>query len=182
MVYTSRIFLSFYLNVTNQLEKRLAIIIAGLGLNALLAYVLIINGYAIKGVAFACTFSFFFISFMIIVISFKQIYGNIKQALSFLSKICFISAILAGIIMAFNKLHAFNYTSLPSIYSQLLWGTADFIVKGLLFLLVCVGIYFFFFKQYKLYEELKPIISYVWYPFTNRLKMGKKVVYEGNYD
>ncbi len=170
MVYTSRVFLSFHLNVTNQLEKRLAIIIAGLGLNALLAYVLIINGYGIKGVAFACSFSFLFISFMIIIISFKQIYGNIKQALSFLFKICFISAILTGIIFAFNKFNAFNYTSLSSIYSQLLWGTADFIVKGLLFLLVCVGIYFFFFKQYQLYKELKPIISYVWHSFAARLE------------
>jgi len=182
MVYTSRIFLSFYLNITNQLEKRLAIIVAGLGLNALLAYVLIINGYALKGVAFACTFSFLFISFMIIVISFKQIYGNIKQSLSFLSKICFISAILAGIMIAFSKLNAFNYTSLSSIYSQLIWGTADLVVKGLLYSIVCVGIYFFFFKQYKIHKELKPIISYAWYSFTNRLKIGKKVVYEGEYD
>ncbi len=182
MVYTSRIFLSFYLNVTNQLEKRLAIIIAGLGLNVLLAYVLIINGYGIKGVAFACSFSFLLISVLIIGISFKQIYGNIKQALSFLSKICFISAILLGIMIAFSKLYAFNYTYLSSIHTKLIWGTADLIVKGFIFSLVCVGIYFLFFKQYKLYKELKPIISYVWYSFTNRLKIGKKVVYEGEYE
>jgi len=62
------------------------------------------------------------------------------------------------------------------------WGTADFIVKGLLFSIVCVGIYFFFFKQYQLHKELKPIISYVWYSFTNRLKMDKKTVYEGKYE
>ncbi len=146
------------------------IITTGMGLNILLDYFLILNGYGIKGVAFACSFSFLFISTMIISVSLKQIYGSIKHALSFLFKICFISAILTGIIFAFNKFNAFNYTSLSSIYSQLLWGTADFIVKGLLFLLVCVGIYFFFFKQYKIHKELKPIISYVWHSFAARLE------------
>jgi O-antigen/teichoic acid export membrane protein len=182
MIYTSRVFLSFYLNVTNQLKKRLAIIIAGLGLNVLLAYVLIINGYGIKGVAFACSFSFLFISVLIIGISFKQIYGTLKSAFSIIFKICSISAILMGIISAFSRWEVIKYTSQLSIYSKVLWGMADLIVKGFIFSLVCVGIYFLFFKQYKLYKELKPIVSYVWYSFTNRLKTDKKIVYEGKYE
>jgi O-antigen/teichoic acid export membrane protein len=180
MVYTSRIFLSFYLNVTNQLQKRLVIIMIGLGLNALLAYVLIINGYGIRGVAFACSFSFIFISGSIIIVSFKQIYGTIKSASSFLIKIFSISAILTGIMIAFYKWNVFDYDYLTVIYSRVLWGTADLTVKGLLFSIVCVGIYFLFFKKYQLYKELKPIISYVWLSFTNRLKRDQKTAYEGN--
>ena len=180
MVYTSRIFLSFYLNVTNQLQKRLVIIMIGLGLNALLAYVLIINGYGIRGVAFACSFSFIFISSSIIIVSFKQIYGTIKSASSFLIKISSISAILTGIMIAFYKWNVFDYDYLTVIYSRVLWGTADLTVKGLLFSIVCVGIYFLFFKKYQLYKELKPIISYVWLSFTNRLKRDQKTAYEGN--
>ncbi len=180
IVYTSRIFPSIYLNITNQLEKRLLIITIGLGINILLDYLFIINGYGIIGVAFACSFSLLWISIMIIILSFKQIYGNIKHALYFLIKICLISTILTGIIIACNKLYAFNYMYFDSIYSKLLWGIADLIVKALLFSIVCVGIYFFFFKEYQLKKELKPIISYVWYSFTNRLKIGKKAVYEEN--
>jgi O-antigen/teichoic acid export membrane protein len=161
MVYTSRVFLSFYLNVTNQLEKRLIIIMTGLGLNALLDYILIAKGYGLKGVAFACSLSFLFISIMIIGVSFKQIYGDIKHALSFIFKICFISAILIGIIFVSENLNAFNYAHLGSTIPKLLLGIADFMVKGVIFSLSCIGIYLLFFKNYRLYEELKPIISYV---------------------
>lgn len=171
MIYTSRIFPSYYLNVTDQLNKRLIIIITGMGINIVLDYLLIINGYGIRGVAFACSFSFLFISVMIIGISFKQIYGEIRYAISFLFKICLISAILTGIIVAFNKLNVFNYTYLSSIYTKLLWGTADFLIKGLIFALICVGIYFLFFKQYQLNKELKPIMFYVWHSLANKLKI-----------
>jgi O-antigen/teichoic acid export membrane protein len=182
MIYTSRIFLSFYLNVTNQLNKRLVIILSGLGLNALLDYFLIVKGYGIKGVAFACSLSFLLISVLIMGISFKQIYGTLKSAFSIIFKICSISAILMGIISAFSRWEVIEYTSQLSIYSKVLWGMADLMLKGLIFSGICIGIYFLFFKQYKLYKELKPIISYVWYSFTNRLKMGKKVLYEGEYE
>ncbi len=182
MIYTSRIFLSYYLNITNQLSKRLVIILSALGLNALLDYFLIIKGYGIKGVAFACSFSFLLISVLIIGISFKQIYGTLKSAFSIIFKICSITAILMGIISAFSRWEIINYTSQLSIYSKVLWGTADLIVKGFIFSLVCVGIYFLFFKQYQLYKELKPIVSYVWHSFTNRLKVDKKIVYEGKYE
>ena len=182
MIYTSRLFLSFYLNVTNQLSKRLVIILSGLGLNALLDYFLIVKGYGLKGVAFACSFSFLLISVLIIGISFKQIYGTLKSAFSIIFKICSISAILMGIISAFSRWEIIEYTSQLSIYSKVLWGIADLTVKGFIFSLVCVGIYFLFFRKYKLYKELKPIISYAWYSFINRLKMGKKAVYEGEHE
>jgi len=175
MVYTSRVFLSFYLNVTNQLEKRLIIIMTGLGLNALLDYILIAKGYGIKGVAFACSLSFLFISIMIIGVSFKQIYGDIKHALSFFSKICFISAILIGIIFVSENLNAFNYAHLGSTIPKLLLGIADFMVKGMIFSLSCIGIYLLFFKNYRLYEELRPIISYVVNSVLWRFKIKKSI-------
>jgi len=177
MVYTSRVFLTYYLNVSNQLEKRLLIIAMGLGINILLDYFLITNGFGITGVAFACSFSFLFISVIIIGIAFKQIYGNVKSAITFISKICMISAILTGIILAFNKFNAFNYIHQSTITTKLAWGTADFIVKGLLFSLISVGTYFLFFKQYHIYKELKPIMSYVWFSFKARFKLAKKAVY-----
>jgi len=181
MVYASRMFLIYYLNVTNQLNKSVKIILVGAGLNALLDYFLIVNGYGIKGVAFACTFSFLFISTMIICITFKQIYGTLKSAFSFLFKICSISAILTLIIIAFYKWNVFNYAHPPSIYTKLFLGISDLIVKGLLFSIICISIYFFFFKQYQLNKELKPIISYIWYSFTSRLRMGRKTVNDGKY-
>ena len=173
MIYASRVFLSFYLNVTNQLNKIFGIILIGLVLNASLDYFLIVNGYGIKGVAFACSLSFLFISAMLIGISFKQIYGNLKSAFSFLFKICLISAILMGVISIFSIWNVFDYTSISSIYTRFLWGTADLVLKALIFSAFCIGIYFLFFNKYRLYEELKPIISYVWYSFTGRLKMDK---------
>jgi len=182
MIYTSRLFLSFYLNITNQLGKRLVIILSALGLNAILDYFLIVKGYGLKGVAFACSFSFLLISVLIIGISFKQIYGTLKSAFSIIFKICSISAILMGIISAFSRWEVIEYTSRLGIYSKVLWGMADLTVKGFIFSLVCVGIYFLFFRKYQLYKELKPIISYAWYSFTNRLKKGKKAVYEGEYE
>ena len=181
MIYASRVFLSFYLNVTNQLNKIFGIILIGLVLNASLDYFLIVNGYGIKGVAFACSLSFLFISGMLIGISFKQIYGNLKSIFSFLFKICLISAILMGVISIFSIWNVFDYTSISSIYTRFLWGTADLVLKAFIFSAFCVGIYFLFFKQYRLYEELKPIISYVWYSFTDRLKMDK-TAYKEKYE
>lgn len=182
IIYTSRVFLSFYLNVTNQLSKRLVIILSGLGINALLDYFLIVNGYGITGVAFACSLSFLLISISIIGISFRQIYGTLKSALSMIFKICSVSVILMGIILVFSKWNIIGPTSLQSIYIKILWGIADLTVKGFIFALLCAGIYSLFFKRYHLYKELKPIIFYVWYSFTNRMKIGKKVVYEGEYE
>ena len=176
MVYTSRTFPSFYLNVTNQLHKRLIIFLVGIGLNSLLAYLFIITGYGKEGVAFACSFSFMFIAAIILGISFNQIYGNIRSALSFLFKLCSISAILTGTLITFYKWNAIEYINISSIYIKILWGTVDFAIKGLIFILICFGTYFLFFKKYNLYKELKPIINYVGHSTLKRLRVSKKTI------
>lgn len=178
MVYTSRIFMSFYLNVTNQLFKRLVIIASGLAINTLLSYLSIKLGYGIQGVAAACSLSFLFISFLIVGISFKQIYGNFKYVLPFLSKICLISAVLTGLIFLFNRWVLFDYIQLSTLFSQLLLGTVDLAVKGLIFSISCFGLYFLFFKRYRLYKEIKYVMQYVWYSFINRFQLNKKTVYD----
>lgn len=176
MVYTSRTFPSFYLNVTNQLHKRLIIFLVGIGLNSLLDYLFIITGYGKEGVAFACSFSFMFIAASILGVSFNQIYGNIRFALSFLFKLCSISAILTGTLITFLKWNAIEYTYISSIYKKILWGTADFAIKGLIFVLICLGTYFLFFKKYNLYKEIKPIINYVGHSILERLRVSKKTI------
>ena len=176
MIYTSRIFLSFYLNVTDQLKKRLEIILIGLGINAFLDYILIVNGWGIKGVAFACSFSFLFISASIIILSLRQIYGTIQSALFFLFKIIAISAILTLVILVFYEWNVISYAHLPSYYTKILWGTADLMMKGLAFSIACIAAYFLGFKQYQLHQELKPIGSYVWSSVIGRLKVSKNSV------
>ncbi len=174
MVYTSRIFPGFYLNVTNQLHKRLVIFVTGIGLNALLDYLLIIMGYGKEGVAFACSFSFLFISVLILGISFKQIYGNIRSALFFLLKLCSTSAILSGILIISYKWNVVEYAFISNIYTKILWGAADFAIKGLMFVIFCFGSYLLLFKKYNLYRELKPIFCYVGYQILGRLGVREK--------
>jgi len=174
MIYTSRVFPGFYLNVTNQLHKRLIIFVAGIGLNVLLDYILITMGYGKEGVAFACSFSFLFISVLILGISFNQIYGNIRSALFFFFKLCSTSAVLSGILIISYKWNIVEYTFISNVYTKILWGAADFAIKGLIFVIFCFGSYFLFFKKYHLYRELKPIFNYVGYQILGRLRVGKK--------
>ena len=173
-VYTSRIFPGFYLNVTDQLHKRLIIFVAGIGLNALLDYLLIVAGYGKEGVAIACSFSFLFITVLILSISFKQIYGNVRSALFFLLKLCSASAVLSGILIISYKWNVIEYAFLPNIYSKILWGLADFTIKGSIFIVFCFGSYFLFFKRYNLYRELKPIFSYAGNQILGRLRANEK--------
>ena len=174
MVYTSRVFPGFYMNVTNQLHKRLVIFVVGIGLNALLDYLLIIRGYGKEGVAFACSFSFLFISVLILGISFKQIYGNIRSALFFLLKLCSTSAVLSGILIISYKWNVIEYSFISDIYTKILWGAADFAIKGSIYVIICFSTFFLFFKRYNLYRELKPIFSYVGYQILGRLSVGEK--------
>lgn len=162
MVFTSRIFLSFYMNVTDQLNKRLVIIMTGLGINALLDYILISRGYGIRGAAFACSLSFIFISALIMIISLRQIYESLKIALFYLAKICVVSAFLVGVLFLFYNWNLFQYEHLPTMYGKLIWGMADLVSKALLFSFMCVSGYILLFKKYKLIDTLKPMVSYVW--------------------
>jgi len=161
LIYSSRGFMNAYLNVTNQLFKWLFIILCGLGINVALDIFLILKGYGIQGVAFACSFSFIFIAFLIIGISFSQIYGSIKTALCILFKILAIAVILMGIIFVFSKWDIFDFTSILSSTGQILWGFADLIIKGLIFSLVCFSIFFLSFPKYRLHKEIKPIFQYI---------------------
>ena len=176
MIYTSRIFLSIYMNVTNQLQKRLGIIMFGLGINALMDYLAIFWGYGKIGVACACSASFILIAASIIIVSLRQIYNSIIAALLFLLKIVMIAVILTGVIFVSYQWNVFDYAYLPSIYSKLLWGTVDLMVKGLIFSTVCFVLFLSFFRKYRLMEQLKPIISYSWSSVVKRLNVRKNSV------
>lgn len=162
MIYTTRTFLNFYLNVTDQLHKWLKIILLGLGLNVVLDYSLLASGYGLSWVAGACSFSFLFVSAMTIVLSFNQIYGKKGYAIGFIIKISLISGILVALIAVFNRWNVFAFPSLSNITSQLIWGSADMIIKATMLTLICAGAYLTLFKEFELHKELKPILSYLW--------------------
>ncbi|MCJ7563449.1 MAG: oligosaccharide flippase family protein [Candidatus Aminicenantes bacterium] len=178
IIYTSRIILTVYLNITEQLQKRLVIILAALGLNAFMAYVFINFGLGIVGVASACSFNFILIAVSILGLSLKQIYGSLRFALLYTARIIWISAVQTGVLYLFYKWTIFDYSAVANFWHKILLGLIELALKGGLFGLICIGLYFFFFRHFDLYRELKPIVHYVWFSVAKKLKIGKKSAWE----
>ena len=174
LVYISRTFFTYYLNVTGQLFKWLGIVLGGLGLNAVLDILAIKLGYGLPGVAVSCAVSFLFISILILGVSLKQIYGKLKSAFALVFKTVLSSTLVMGIIVACSHWSLKNYPALPTVDQQIWWGILDLALKGLLFAGATIGIYSLMFRRDQPYKELKPVISYILNSFTRGLKIQKK--------
>lgn len=174
LIYISRTFFTYYLNVTNQLFKWFSIVLAGLSLNALLDYFAIKQGYGLRGVAVACTISFVFIALFILALSLKQIYGTIRSAVALLSKIILASSILMGIILACSRWNFINYPDLPDKKSLVLSGIIDLGMKGIVFSVISVGLFSLIFRQSHAYKEFRAAVSYMWASFIEGIRLRKK--------
>jgi O-antigen/teichoic acid export membrane protein len=175
LVYISRTFFSYYLNVTNQLFKWMGIVLGGLGLNAVLDFIVLKLGYGLRGVAVSCSFSFLFIAILILGISLNQIYGTAKNAIALLAKIVLSSALLMGVLSACSRWNLKNYPTLPNVDQQILWGIVDLASKGILFSGLAVLLFSLIFKRDQPHRELKPVIGYIWSSFSqNIMKFVKK--------
>lgn len=174
IVYTSRIILTVYLNVTDQLQKRLVIILAALGLNAAMVFASLKLGLGIVGVAASCSFNFILIAVWILGLALRQIHGSVKFAVLYAARILGISALQAGTLYLLSRWVLFAYADGLSIWTKILFGAAELAVKGGLFGLLCVGAFFFFFKHFDLYGEMKPIIQFIWHSVFKKLRSGAK--------
>jgi O-antigen/teichoic acid export membrane protein len=174
LIYVSRFFLSIFLDATDQLHKKLVIILVGLGLNALLSYISIAKGYGITGVSAACSLSFVLNATIVILISFRQIYGNILHGIAVVLKVFLISGLLTGILTFFYSWDVFHYTQREKLYARLSWGTADLGVKGIVFSVLCVSVFLALFRDYHLFKEITAILSYMYHSIMKRLKIRQR--------
>jgi O-antigen/teichoic acid export membrane protein len=175
LVYISRTFFSYYLNVTNQLFKWMGIVLGGLGLNAVLDFIVIKSGYGLRGVAVSCTVSFLLIAILILGISLKQIYGTAKNAIALLAKLVLSSALLMGALAVCFRWNLKNYPTLTIVDQQILWGMVDLALKGILFSGLTVLLFSLIFKRDQPHKELKPAIEYIWSSFSgNIFKIRKR--------
>jgi O-antigen/teichoic acid export membrane protein len=174
LVYISRTFFTYYLNVTNQLFKWLWIVLGGLALNALLDVLAIKLGYGLPGVAVSCMISFLFISSFILGVSLKQVYGTVRSALALFCKTLFSSALAMMIVLAFSRWNLKSYPTLPVVDQQILWGIIDLALKGLVFSGAAIGIYSLIFRRDAPYKELKPVFLYMVKSFSGKSRAAKK--------
>ncbi|KKM73615.1 hypothetical protein LCGC14_1408720, partial [marine sediment metagenome] len=177
VIYISRVFPSYYLNVTNQLHKRLFAIFTGACLNAILSYISILKGYGITGVSVACSLSFIIVSVTIISISFKQIYNDAKPFLYYLLKLFLISTVLTAILVFFYNWNFFDYNFIQNTFNKILIGTIDLIIKGLIFSILCFSIFLALFAKYRLINEIKPILFYAGNSIMKIFKIKRKSHY-----
>ena len=164
-IFVSKSWFSNYMDASNQLVKRLMIVLLGLVINAVLDYALISNGYGLMGVAFACVLGFITIAYLISFISLAQIKNNRWAALFYLIRHFTVTVILSLIIFYFsvnNLLNGFSF-GLNNVYSLYVYTFLNTFIEISIFCIACIFLYPIIFKEdkiiNKLYFYLNPLFS-----------------------
>jgi len=156
MVYSSRYFLSFYLDSTKQLHKRLIIILTGLMINIILSMILVSQKIGMVGVAISCTLSFYIIAVSIVILSIKQIV-NFTKSIEIVVKVTIIAIVLCALLFLFYRViydgHALYVKN--KLMNAFLLGTIMTIIYGA----TSYFMYGMMFSKYKINKELIPVIN-----------------------
>jgi O-antigen/teichoic acid export membrane protein len=161
MIYKSRVFANFYLNVTDQLGKLLLIQCIGVALNIALDYILISKGYGIVGAAWGSTISFFVFSFFVIIFSMKQIYGSHRASLAFFGKLVTVSCLLMGVLLSLDAFKILPYLSAETIYWKIILGIGDVFVKVVIYSVMCILVYSLVYREHNLFQDVQTATRYI---------------------
>lgn len=169
LFFSARFFVSTYLNVTNQLHKRIGIITMGLVVNALFDVILIKAGYGLVGVASACSFSFIMITIWLIIYASKQIYNTIKEGFFICLRIFICSAVLVSVIAIFYFVNIFNYEVMDNILMGIGLGMCDMLVKVMIYAFVALLIFVCIFNEFSIHLKLWETVTEVFWLIKKRL-------------
>ena len=161
MIYSSMLFMKYYLDATGQLLRRFPIIAGAFVVNGVLDATAITLGFGLNGVAWASAATFAVTALAILVLCFGQIHGSWRPAVGFLAR----TVAISGACTAFLWFAASPFIGdTAGSWSELrpwAWGMADLALKAVLYAGLCVGAYFACFRSYHIETELAPLLRYV---------------------
>ncbi len=153
LFYRMRTLTGYSLNITDRQYWILAILIISLGINILLDYLLITNGYGIVGVAWGCSVSYFLFGILMVMVSFRYIYKNFSHPIKFIAKISMVFLVECLSLVLLDRLSFFKSGILLTL------------VEGLLKVIVVTGVsilmFTILFKDFPVIKELLKMLSEV---------------------
>lgn len=157
VIYSSMLFMKYYLDATSQLLRRFPIIAGAFAVNAALDAGAIALGYGLVGVAWASASTFAMTALVVLFMCFNQIYGSYRPALSFMAR----TVMVAGggaTFLAFARQPLLG--GADSVVAEWVWGIGDLAIKLLVYTAVCVAGYLVCFRRYRIETELLPLLRY----------------------
>jgi len=161
MIFSTTYLINFYLNASDQLEKRAVVTILFIILNLLLDIILIRYGFGIIGAAIGSTISYFLFAGVLVIWSFKQIFGNFRYPIIYYGKHLLISIMLISMIYTFYNWDIISFQHMKSMPLKIFFGLCDAGLKGLIYCTLCLVLYSVFFRRHHVFPEIRNILTFI---------------------
>ncbi|RMZ49855.1 hypothetical protein EB822_10760 [Flavobacteriaceae bacterium PRS1] len=175
IIYNSRIFLFHFLDATNQLARRTAIIVIGSSISLLLTTVLLNLKYPIYYVAYSCSAGFILITLGVYFISVKQIFKTYKIVFVMLLKVIVIALINSVLAYFFSEVFFIKYVLNILSFSNIAYSIIDLLIKLSIFILLNYFLFSLFYIQEKFMSEFNKNALKIVFKIKSKFRIQKQL-------
>lgn len=161
MLYGVSAYSYFYMNATDQLERRLALLISVLSLNIGIALFLLRQGLGMYSVAWAALISYVLFSAASLGLTIRQTSKRSGTALSVLTRVFSSMGLLTLAAIYLDSCQIVGYSQETGSISRIAFSLFDLAPKLVIYAIVCLTLFLTLFRDHALWAEVKWAVRFL---------------------